>query len=98
MWEEVWRGRLGGCAIGACHAPEAQWRSWCSAVIFDFYGTLAHFADTTVSNYETVFAAHGYQPERAVLDSYFARYDGVDHAEHSVSEEAYEAWVRASPA
>ena len=66
-----------------------------SAVIFDFYGTLAHFADTTVSNYETVFAAHGYRPERAVLDSYFARYDGVDHAEHSVSEEAYEAWVRA---
>ena len=65
------------------------------AVIFDFYGTLAHFADTTVSNYETVFAAHGYRPERSVLDSYFARYDGVDHAEHSVSEEAYEAWVRA---
>jgi putative hydrolase of the HAD superfamily len=65
------------------------------AVIFDFYGTLAHFADTTVSNYETVFAAHGYRPERSVLDNYFARYDGVDHAEHSVSEEAYEAWVRA---
>jgi putative hydrolase of the HAD superfamily len=66
------------------------------AVIFDFYGTLAHFADMTVSNYETVFAAHGYRPERSVLDGYFARYDGVDHAEHSVSEEAYEAWVRAS--
>ncbi len=65
------------------------------AVIFDFYGTLAHFGDTTVSNYETVFAAHGYRPEHSVLDSYFARYDGVDHAEHSVSEEAYEAWVRA---
>jgi putative hydrolase of the HAD superfamily len=65
------------------------------AVIFDFYGTLAHFADTTVSNYETVFAARGYQPERAVLDTYFARDDGIDHAEHSVSEEAYEAWVRA---
>ena len=65
------------------------------AVIFDFYGTLAHFADTTVSNYETVFAAHGFRPDRALLDSYFARYDGVDHAEHSVSEEAYEAWVRA---
>ena len=47
----------------------------------DFYGALAHFADTTVSNYETVFAARGYRPERAVLDGYFARYDGVDHAE-----------------
>lgn len=65
-----------------------------SAVIFDFYGTLAHFADTDVSNYETVFAAHGYRPDRAVLDDYFSRYNGVDHAEHSVSEEAYEAWVR----
>jgi putative hydrolase of the HAD superfamily len=65
-----------------------------SAVIFDFYGTLAHFADTSVSNYETVFAAHGYEAERAILDSYFSRYDGVEHSEHSVSEEAYENWVR----
>jgi putative hydrolase of the HAD superfamily len=65
-----------------------------SAVIFDFYGTLAHFADMSVSNYETVFAAHGYQPERAILDSSFSRYDGVEHGEHSVSEQAYESWVR----
>ena len=65
------------------------------AVVFDFYGTLAKFADATVSNYETVFAAHGYRPERSVLDNYFARYDGVEHAEHSVSEDAYETWVRA---
>jgi putative hydrolase of the HAD superfamily len=65
-----------------------------SAVIFDFYGTLAHFADTSASNYETIFAAHGYRPERAILDSYFSRYDGVEHGEHSVSEEAYELWVR----
>lgn len=65
-----------------------------TAVIFDFYGTLAKFADSTVSNYETVFAAHGYFPDRSVFDVYFSRYDGVHHAEHSVSEEAYEAWVR----
>ena len=65
-----------------------------SAVIFDFYGTLAHFADTTASNYQTIFAAHGYQPERAILDSYFSRYDGVEHSQHSASEEAYESWVR----
>ncbi|HEY5385705.1 MAG TPA: HAD family hydrolase, partial [Acidimicrobiales bacterium] len=32
--------------------------------------------------------------ERAVLDSYFSRYDGVEHGEHSRSEEAYESWVR----
>src|ERR1700728_1223950 len=65
-----------------------------SAVIFDFYGTLARFADTSVSNYETVFAAHGYRPERAILDNYLSRYDGVEHGAHSVDEEAYEAWVR----
>jgi putative hydrolase of the HAD superfamily len=65
-----------------------------SAVIFDFYGTLARFADTDVSNYETVFAAHGYNPERAVLDNYFSRYDGIEHTVHSVDEEAYESWVR----
>ena len=65
-----------------------------SAVIFDFYGTLACFADTSVSNYEMVLAAHGYRPERVILDSYFSRYDGVEHGEHSVSEEAYESWVR----
>ena len=74
--------------------PPGQDGAVVSAVIFDFYGTLAHFADTSVSNYETVFAAHGYRPERAVLDSYFSRYDGVEHGEHSVSEEAYESWVR----
>jgi len=63
-------------------------------VIFDFYGTLAHWADTRASNYETVFSAHGYALDPVVLGEYFFRYDGVDHAEHSVSEEAYEAWVR----
>ena len=29
-----------------------------------------------------------------MLDEYFALYDGIDHYEHSVSEEAYEVWVR----
>ena len=74
--------------------PRGSMRAMVSAVIFDFYGTLAHFSDTDVSNYEMVFAAHGYAPERAILDDYFARYNGVEHVEHSVSEEAYEAWVR----
>ena len=63
------------------------------AVIFDFYGTLAHWADTAAS-YTTVFSSFGYEPAPSVFDGYFSRYDGVDHAEHSVSEEAYEAWVR----
>lgn len=64
------------------------------AVIFDFYGTLAHWVDTTAANYTTIFSSFGYEAPPAVLDGYFSRYDGVDHAEHSVSEDAYEAWVR----
>ena len=94
MSEEVWPDRF----VGVAHWPPVtaprQYGAMVSAVIFDFYGTLAHFADTDVSNYETVFATHGYEPERAILDDYFARYNGVEHADHSVSEEAYEAWVR----
>ena len=69
-----------------------------SAVIFDFYGTLAHSADAAGSNYEsiyqTIFAARGYTLEQSVLNDYYSRYDGVEHGEHSTSEVAYEAWVR----
>ncbi len=65
-----------------------------SAVVFDFYGTLAHWAGDEATDYAGVFAAHGYELAPEDLDAYFARYDGVDHAEHSVSEAAYEAWVR----
>ncbi len=69
-----------------------------SAVIFDFYGTLAHSADLGAANYatsyQTIFAAHGYALDEAVLDEYYSRYDGVEHGEYSISEEAYEAWVR----
>jgi len=83
-----------GRALRGPVTPTGQNGSVVSAVIFDFYGTLARFADTSVSNYETVFAAHGYRPERAVLDDYFSRDDGIEHGEHSVSEEAYESWVR----
>ncbi len=64
------------------------------AVIFDFYGTLAHWVDARATNYTTVLTSFGYEVPSAVLDGYFTRYDGVDHAEHSVSEDAYEAWVR----
>src|SRR6516162_5773330 len=66
-----------------------------SAVIFDFYGTLAKWADNERAfTYETIFAAHGYELSADVRDYYFSRYDGVDHAEHSVDEAAYERWVR----
>jgi putative hydrolase of the HAD superfamily len=64
-----------------------------NAVIFDFYGTLAHWADPN-ADYGNVFAAYGYTLEGTVADDYFTRYDGVEHGEHSVDEAAYEAWVR----
>ena len=62
--------------------------------MFDFYGTLARFAHNHATGYEPVFAAFGYAPDRALLEDYFSRYDGVDHAEHSVDRETYEAWSR----
>jgi putative hydrolase of the HAD superfamily len=69
-----------------------------SAVIFDFYGTLARSADAAAPNYatsyEAIFAAHGFSLDQTVLNDYYSRYDGVEHSEHSISEEAYEAWVR----
>lgn len=64
------------------------------AVIFDFYGTLAHWADPGAASYATVFASFGYELAPSALDGHFSRYDGVEHTEHSVSEDAYEAWVR----
>ena len=64
------------------------------AVIFDFYGTLAHWGEGGATDYADVFRANGYAPDRSVFDAYFTRYDGVAHHEHSVSEEVYEAWVR----
>jgi putative hydrolase of the HAD superfamily len=70
-----------------------------SAVIFDFYGTLAQTAEAGASNYQTIyqtiFAAHGYALDQGVLDDYYIRYDGVEHVAHSVSEEAYDVWMRA---
>jgi putative hydrolase of the HAD superfamily len=65
-----------------------------NAVVFDFYGTLAHWADGTGLNYVEVLAAHGYAAPPSVLDEYFARYDGIAHAEHSIDEGTYEVWVR----
>jgi putative hydrolase of the HAD superfamily len=66
-----------------------------SAVIFDFYGTLARWADSERAiTYESIFDAHGYALPVELRDYYFSRYDGVDHTEHSVDEAAYERWVR----
>ena len=79
-----------------CHVsrPAASMCSMVTAVVFDFYGTLARWADTNASDYSAVFAAFGYTLDPVVLGDYFHRYDGMEHTEHSLSEDAYEAWVR----
>ena len=76
--------------------PPGQDGTVVSAVIFDFYGTLAHWADADGHNYASGLRRPRLRGStRPSSQEYFSRYDGVDHAEHSVSEEAYEAWVRA---
>ena len=65
-----------------------------TAVIFDFYGTLAQWADRETTGYAAVFSAHGYALALGGLNDHFRRYDGVEHREHSANEEVYEAWVR----
>ena len=66
------------------------------AVLFDFYGTLVH-ATSWGRSYEEVLAGHGYdlgERLRNWLED-DGNFDGREHAEHSVSREAYVAWERA---
>ena len=65
------------------------------AVVFDFYGTLARWADGDGWHYATVLADLGYDVPPGAMQEYFVRDDGVEHPEHSVSEAAYDSWVRA---
>ena len=65
-----------------------------SAVLFDFYGTLAR-ATHWVSADE-VLAEHGYTLSDEHRAIYFADgLDGVEHDEHSQSREHYRAWQQA---
>jgi len=64
------------------------------AVVFDFFGTIACHPDGVVSQYSAVFAKHGYRLERETESLYFARYNGVEHVEHSTDKATYEAWAR----
>ena len=90
---DAWTGQAGGTSEAGLSRRRRHNEEMVRAVIFDFYGTLARWADGSAS-YASVFADHGYTPDAAVLDGYFSRYDGIEHGEHSVSEEAYEVWVR----
>jgi putative hydrolase of the HAD superfamily len=64
------------------------------AVVFDWFGTLAEWPDRPSSNYESIFLDHGHRIDAAVFDRYHARWDGIDHAEHSTSRSGYIAWTR----
>jgi putative hydrolase of the HAD superfamily len=66
-----------------------------SAVLFDFYGTLAR-AVSWGDTHEQVFARHGLPFDAVTWDSNWvgeAR-DGEEHLEHSASRDAYLAWER----
>jgi putative hydrolase of the HAD superfamily len=64
------------------------------AVIFDWFGTLAVWSHGSTSGYASVFSDHGHRVDPTILDQYHARWDGIDHTEHSTSRQAYMAWSR----
>jgi putative hydrolase of the HAD superfamily len=64
------------------------------AVIFDWFGTLAHWQHAAPSNYTAVLEGFGHNPPAGLIDEYHRRWDGVDHREHSVDETTYLQWTR----
>jgi putative hydrolase of the HAD superfamily len=64
-----------------------------SAVLFDFYGTLAH-ATAWGPTHDEILARHGYGPAGGVRGwlSDDGLYDGQEHHEHSRSRDHYRAW------
>ena len=65
-----------------------------SAVIFDWFGTLARWAHPEPSNYVSVLRDLGFDPDQGVIDKYLVTWDGIDHREHSASRDTYLAWTR----
>ncbi|MGH9007713.1 MAG: HAD family hydrolase [Acidimicrobiales bacterium] len=64
------------------------------AVVFDFFGTVAGRVGGPGSGDARVYEAHGYRLDLDREREYFLRYDGIEHLEHSVDRETYEAWSR----
>jgi putative hydrolase of the HAD superfamily len=63
------------------------------AVLFDFYGTLAHA--TRWISVDEVLAEHGVEmPEEIRRRFWQGELDGVEHLEHSQSRDHYVAWQR----
>ncbi len=61
------------------------------AVVFDFYGTLAHSPDGA-DTLAMALAEHGYSAPHEVEHLWWNEIDGIEHHEHSVSREQYAAW------
>jgi putative hydrolase of the HAD superfamily len=64
------------------------------AVIFDWFGTLAHWQHDGPSNYTSVLESFGYSAPAGLIEEYHRRWDGVDHREHSVDETTYLSWTK----
>jgi putative hydrolase of the HAD superfamily len=62
------------------------------AVVFDFYGTLAQA--THWLSMDDVLAEHGVELPEALRKNFWNGIDGVDHTQHSASQERYGQWVR----
>lgn len=64
------------------------------AVLFDFYGTLAH-AESWGPSYESVLAAHGVTLDDDVSRRWVSdAWDGLEHVEHSVDRDTYVTWEK----
>jgi putative hydrolase of the HAD superfamily len=64
-----------------------------SAVLFDFYGTLARA--TQWLSIDVVLAEHGYELADNIRDRWWNDgIDGIEHVEHSESRDHYVAWQR----
>jgi putative hydrolase of the HAD superfamily len=65
-----------------------------TAVLLDFYGTLAHA--TGWISIDVVLAEHGYELPREVQERWWmqSERDGLEHVEHSRDRDAYAAWQR----
>ena len=74
--------------------PDRSATAGLRAVIFDFFGTIACHPGGVASEYRAVFERHGHRLEPETESRHFARYNGIDHAEHSTDQATYEAWVR----
>jgi putative hydrolase of the HAD superfamily len=61
------------------------------AVVFDFYGTLAHSPDGGEA-LAIALAEHGYELPPDIGHRWWNDIDGIEHVEHSTSRAAYNTW------